>query len=35
MGFKVRKKMKYERVEKFVTKINEIQEEAKAAKRKN
>ena len=31
MGFKVRKKGKYEGVEKFVVKIKEIQEEAKAA----
>ena len=31
MGFEMRKKRKYERVEKFVTKIKEIQEEAKVA----
>jgi len=31
MGFEGRKKGKYERVEKFVEKIKEIQEEAKAA----
>jgi len=31
MGFKVRRKEKYKGVEKFVTKIKEIQEEAKAA----
>jgi len=29
MGFKVRKKRKYKRVEKFVTKIKEIQDKAK------
>jgi len=29
MGFKVRKKRKYKRAEKFVTKIKEIQDEAK------
>ena len=31
MGFEVRKKGKYEGVEKFVVKMKEIQEEAKAA----
>ena len=31
MGFKMRKKGKYERAEKFVIKIKEVQEEAKAA----
>jgi len=31
MGFEMRKKRKYERVEKFVTKMKEIQEEAKVA----
>jgi len=31
MGFEVRKKGRYERAEKFVTKIKEIQEKAKAA----
>jgi len=31
MGFKVRRKGKYEGAEKFVTKMKEIQEEAKAA----
>ena len=30
MGFEVRKKRKYRKAEKFVTKIKEIQEEAKA-----
>ena len=30
IGFKVRKKRKYEGVEKFITKIKEIQDEAKA-----
>jgi len=29
MGFKVRKKRKYKRAEKFVTKIKEIQDKAK------
>jgi len=31
MEFEMRKKRKYERVEKFVTKIKEIQEEVKVA----
>jgi len=31
MGFERRKKRKYERAEKFVKKMKEIQEEAKAA----
>ena len=31
MGFETRRKGKYERTEKFVTKIKEIQKEAKAA----
>ena len=31
MGFEMRKKGKYKRAEKFVTKMKEIQEEAKAA----
>ena len=31
MGFETRRKGKYERAEKFVTKIKEIQEEAKTA----
>ena len=31
MGFEMRRKGKYEGVEKFITKIKEIQEEAKAA----
>ena len=30
MGFEVRKKRKYRKAEKFVTKMKEIQEEAKA-----
>jgi len=34
MGFEIRKKGKYERVEKFVTKMKKIQKEAKAALRK-
>jgi len=34
MGFEIRKKRKYEGVEKFVAKMKEIQEEAKAALRK-
>jgi len=34
MGFKVRKKKKYERAGKFVIKMKEIQEEAKIALRK-
>jgi len=34
MGFEIRKKGKYERAEKFVAKIKEIQEETKAALRK-
>jgi len=34
MGFEIRKKGKYEGVKKFVAKIKEIQEEAKAALRK-
>ena len=31
MGFEMRRKRKYEGAEKFVTKMKEIQEEAKAA----
>ena len=34
MGFEIRKKRKYEGAEKFVAKMKEIQEEAKAALRK-
>jgi len=34
MGFEIRKKGKYERAEKFVTKMKKIQKEAKAALRK-
>jgi len=34
MGFEIRKKKKYEGAEKFVTKMKEIQEEAKVALRK-
>ena len=30
MGFEMRKKGKYKRIEKFMTKIKEIQEKAKA-----
>jgi len=34
MGFEIRKKEKYERAEKFVAKMKEIQKEAKVALRK-